>query len=335
MELDNDSLLTRIYELLKHLLKQIRHFKFDREVVTFLVFLLVSTILWVVQISKEVMQTDVQFKLVVKNIPENVIITSNIPRTIDVTISDKGAKLAEYFLSSHNRVVEVDFSEYDTGGSSFSVENSVLKRLVSNSMNSSIRIVSITPSTLDFFYSKGERKRVPVKFAGKITPAPQYELCNVFIGPDSVDVYAPSAMLDTIREVRTEAVVFENVEDTTIAKIALSSIKGAKFIPDSVKINIYSDIFSDKTLQVPIYAENIPDNKILRTFPQTASVTFRVVAGLFNKIKPRDFLLVVDYNSIKEGDTSCKLILRSQPPGVSYVRIVPQEVEYIIEQTME
>ena len=97
----------------------------------------------------------------------------------------------------------------------------------------------------------------------------------------------------------------------------------------------YSDIFSDKTLQVPIYAENIPDNKILRTFPQTASVTFRVVAGLFNKITPRDFLLVVDYNSIKEGDTSCKLILRSQPPGVSYVRIVPQEVEYIIEQTME
>ena len=335
MELDSDSLLTRLHVFFMRMLKKVRHFRFDKEVMTFLVFLLVSAVLWVVQISKEVIQTDVQFKLVVKNIPENVIITSNIPHSIDVTISDKGARLAEYFLSVPNRVVEVDFSEYDTGGSSFSVENSVLKRLVSGSMNNSIRIVSISPSNLEFYYSKGERKRVPVKFAGKIAPAPQYELCNVFLEPDSVDVYAPSSMLDTIRAVYTDASVFENVEDTTVSRIALAGIKGAKFIPDSVEINIYSDLFSDKTLQVPIYAENIPDNKILRTFPQSASVTFRVVSSMFNKIKPRDFLLVVDYNSIKEGDTSCRLILRSQPPGVSYVRIVPQDVEYIIEQTMD
>ena len=52
----------------------------------------------------------------------------------------------------------------------------------------------------------------------------------------------------------------------------------------------------------------------------------------FNNINEENFVVVVDYNQIKENSRNCKLILRSQPSGVSNVRISPETVEFIIEQ---
>ena len=54
---------------------------------------------------------------------------------------------------------------------------------------------------------------------------------------------------------------------------------------------------------------------------------------LVNDISANDFIVVVDFNDTKDGRQQCTLHLRTQPEGISHVNIIPEKIEYIIEQS--
>ena len=62
------------------------------------------------------------------------------------------------------------------------------------------------------------------------------------------------------------------------------------------------------------------------------SFNFKVSATLFSNITPDDFIVVVDFNSIKPDDRKCRLLVRDVPEGVSNVKVSPEMVDYVIEQ---
>ncbi|MDE7118807.1 MAG: hypothetical protein K2O61_09255, partial [Bacteroidaceae bacterium] len=132
----------------------------------------------------------------------------------------------------------------------------------------------------------------------------------------------------------TENMTFEELQDTLTTKLALLVPHGAKVIPDSIEACICVDIFTDKTIQVPVYSENVPTNKIMRTFPQKVEVTFLVSSTLYDDITPQDFLIAIDYKEALPGTSRCKLHLRQTPENIRHLRM-PESVEYIIEQTAE
>jgi hypothetical protein len=106
----------------------------------------------------------------------------------------------------------------------------------------------------------------------------------------------------TITTIRTQRVSYSQLTDTTQVLLALAPPRGVKCVPDSVMATICVDLFTTKKLQLPVLFENTPDNIIVRSFPSSVGVTFRVSSSLYSVITENDFALVVDYNSIKPGD---------------------------------
>ena len=90
-------------------------------------------------------------------------------------------------------------------------------------LNVSTRLISVKPDTLEYIYSTGKSKRVPVKMQGKVTAARQYYLSDTIYSPDSVLVYAPVAILDTITTAYTRKVDLSNIADTLTHHVALPS----------------------------------------------------------------------------------------------------------------
>ena len=93
------------------------------------------------------------------------------------------------------------------------------------------------------------------------------------------------------------------------------------------------DIFSEKTVEVPVRGIGFPPNKVLRTFPSKVQVTFQVGLSHFKDITAEDFAVEVDYKNLENSvDDKCKpqLIVLSQ--HVNHARITPKEIDYIIEQ---
>ncbi len=189
------------------------------------------------------------------------------------------------------------------------------------------------PDKYEYFFNYGLKKRMPVRLIGKIIPGQSYYLSKITFSPDSVDIYASREMLDSIKHVNTEPLNIRNLTDTVIKDVALYRIKGVKYVPEKVKVSICPDILTEEKCEVPIEAVNMPEGKILRTFPSRVTVTFTVGASLFRTISPERFKVVVDYNELMaEPSDKCNIYLRSVPHGVRNARLSVAQVDYLIEE---
>ena len=112
----------------------------------------------------------------------------------------------------------------------------------------------------------------------------------------------------------------------------ICAVGRALFVPDRVSLSYCVDRLVEKTVSVPVQQVNFPASKQLRTFPASVSVSFQVGMALYRKITSENFVIVVNYEELLQNKgNKCHLSLKTLPPGVSYVRITPQDVEYVIE----
>ena len=80
-------------------------------------------------------------------------------------------------------------------------------------------------------------------------------------------------------------------------------------------------------------AINMPEGKVLRTFPSRVTITFTVGASLFRSIKTNAFKVVADYNELVANPSEkCNIYLRYIPHDVKNARININQVDYLIEE---
>ena len=93
------------------------------------------------------------------------------------------------------------------------------------------------------------------------------------------------------------------------------------------------DIYTEKTVEVPLRGVNFPADKVLRAFPSKVQVTFQVGLSRFRKITADDFHIRVSYEELLLlGSDKYKVKLGHVPEGVTQVRIHPEQVDFLIEQ---
>ena len=316
---------------IKSYAKRLRLLKVNRELLVFFVFLCISGIFWLLQAFQESTTVLIDYKIRIVNIPKKLVITSDIPESINVTVAGRGYDLMTFATEKNKQNLVIDYEEIERTSSALIIDNATLKRHISKIMPGAINFVSVSPAQISLSYSNGEKKRVPVIYAGDVTTGSQYSLCNIKIAPDSVDIYAPADIYKSVNVIHTEKIDFENIEHSHSCKLALRPQSGVKVIPDSVDVMFNIELFSEKSISVPISTINVPSGTLIHTFPSKVNVTSRVSAKKFNSIVADSFKIVVDYNSITPETKKCKLILLKQPAEVANTKLSPESVEYIIE----
>lgn len=298
-------------------------------------FLAISIVFWFMQAIKEMSEVTLTYQLVIENLPRNLVYTSEMPSEVNVSYSSKGWNAFYYkFMKNKDQALVINFKDIAQNAGKLSIDANTLRRAAMKVKPMGMTFKSTTPNRISVFYSNGQHKRVPVIFNGHVTTTDGRFQCGTILTPDSVDLYAPEHLYGSITSIKTENMTFEELQDTLTTKLALLVPHGAKVIPDSIEACICVDIFTDKTIQVPVYSENVPTNKIMRTFPQKVEVTFLVSSTLYDDITPQDFLIAIDYKEAQPGTSRCKLHLRQTPENIRHLRM-PESVEYIIEQTAE
>lgn len=316
--------------------KKIKDFllaKKSREFLIFLFFMFVSFSFWLLQVLNDDYETEYTVSLRMKDVPDNVVLTSELPSNMKITLKDRGTVLVNYSWGQGLLPLTLDFTEYSDKGNQVRIPSMSLAKKISAQLSQSTKLVAIKPDTLEFIYTKGAAKTVPVKLCGTITPERQYYVSDTIFSPDSVRVYAPKAILDTITAAYTKTVDFEGVSDTVRKRVSIAPVKGARFIPDYSDLTLKVDVYAEKTVDVPVVGVNFPHDKVLRTFPSKVKVTFQIGLSRFMEVGADDFQVVVDYNDLQnEGGDKCRLQLKEMPKGVNHVRVNPKEMDYIIEQ---
>ena len=308
------------------------------ELLVFCFFLAVSFGFWLLQALNETLQREVSVRLELENVPPDVVIIDSLPSTLSVTLQNKGLTLARHSFSTLFRPnrLEIDFSKYETGKNDAEVyiSNAEIQRMLGRIFVPSMKIQSFRPDTIRFAYNHGYSRMLPVKLVGKFKAQQQNYIQSIRIEPDSVKVFAPKAVLDTMKAAYSEDYVIEGLREPSNFGIPMRGQKLIKYEPSMVNVKVGVGYYTEKTVKVPVIGLNFPAEKKLRTFPAQVNITFRIESGRYNHISADDFVLATTYEELLENTESSKLLLqlKTVPEGVSNVRISPREVDYLIEQ---
>lgn len=304
--------------------------KQSREFFLFLFFIFVAAGFWLIQTLDNDYETDITIPVRLRDVPDDVVITSDPVSSVKVHVRDKGTLLFNYIMGKVFSPLNIDFVAGE--GSHVQIPSSSFSKMITSQLSSSTQVVSVTPDTLDYYYSTGQAKLVPVRFQGMATAGPRHYLSDTIFTPDSVHVYAPLALLDTIKAAYMEPQEFRGIDDTLRKEVHLKSARGAKIVPDVSTLTLAVDMYTEKTVEVELHGINFPPDKQLRSFPSKVAITFQCGLRQYNDLTSDDFHIFVSYEDLmKLGNQKYSVRLRNIPKGATNIRFNPAQVDFLIE----
>lgn len=305
----------------------------SKQILIFLFFLVLSGVFWLFLTLNESYEHEIKIAYQIKGIPKNVVLTSHEVDTFRVTVRDKGWIILRY-LYDNKRSINIYYKNYDRGNGSGIASSSEVKRLIAQQLETSTLVNSIKPDRLEFFYNNGERKRVPVRWTGRVIPEHLYFISHVQYKPDSVDIYSSREKLDSIKVIYTEPLNYAGFRDTLLIDCKLSHQKDVKVVPENIRIGFYTDVLTEESIDgVPIKAINMPEGKVLRTFPPKVKVHFITGVSQFRTLRPENFIVIADYKEISQNPSDkCNIYLKTVPHGISHATLDIKKVDYLIEE---
>lgn len=325
------------YRNIKKVIKFLPKIINKQDVMTFSIFVVVSTVFWVAQSAYEQSDSTYEVTFKIENVPAGAVFTTHIPSTLKVTLYDNNMHLSNYGKNSSFRSLTVDFERYADAAGNFRISGAELQSLLKNDLNSTTQITGISPGLIDARFALTEGKKVPVHVSTRLTTKENYKDYPAEITPDSVIVHAPSYILDTLRSVRTERIEASELSDTLHCYVKMDLGVGVKATPDSVEVLVPVIQYVSKTFpNINIQVKDLPAGKHLILFPR--QVQLRCLANFdhYNRFSDDDFVLSVSYDSLKANPNRQFLPIDIYTPLSSYevynIQLSHFQVEYTLEE---
>src|SRR5574344_461109 len=193
---------------LEGLIKKTKDFllsKASKEALVFLIFFAIASIFWFVRVLNDDYVIDVTVPIRIQNVPNNVIITQNLPSTLTFKVKDKGSVLLGYKLGEKSfSPIGINFNDYRSDSQISLINTSAIDRNNLSQFATSTKIVSVYPSTVELAYTTGRCRILPVVLTGSVRADRQYYISDTLIYPVKVKVYAPQKILDKLKAVYTQ-----------------------------------------------------------------------------------------------------------------------------------
>lgn len=305
-----------------------------KEILVFLFFLALAGIFWLLTTLNESFEQEIRIPVRFTNVPRDVVLTSGDADTLRFNVRDKGISLVTYLYSTMRQPLTIDFRRYAQPNGSGTVPAADLLRLMANRLPTSATPISVKPEQEVFYYNYGEKKKVPVSYKGQVEPDPLYFISEVNYSIDSITIYASREKLDSITRVYTEPLHYTGFSEPLIVNAPLQRITGVKMVPPVITMKFTTDVLTEVSIDdVPVVGINMPQGKVLRTFPAKLKVSFVTGIRNYQSISSSDFLIVADYDELSaDTSTQCNVYLRGQPSGLQRVHLETNKVDYLIEE---
>ncbi len=302
-----------------------------RNFLTFIIFLAISTVFWLLLALNDDIQKDYQIPVQLEDFPENITLLSGYEPSLSVTIKDKGSSLMRFEWGNRpNLKLKYDdfIRQYD---SILIYRSSPLNSSVRGIFGSAASIVTIRPDSLRLIYTTNPGIKMAITVNSDIHTQPQYAYAgHPIISVDSVTVYSNSPDRYKTHTISTRPIVLAELTDTVSVDAQLDAAPGARVIPSTVRITFPVEPLVAKKQSVPIEVVNIPFGQKIVTFPSITEVSYLIPKSMYNaqNVAVR---ATVDYNDISRNDKTLYISLSRLPAYYKNPSLSPEQVEYVIE----
>lgn len=317
----------------RHYLLKLKSFFFSKDVLSFLLFLILSASFWFVNVLDKVRETTIDIPIRYVSVPQNIEFTNNVPISIKVSVRDNGKELLNY-SRKNNKPIAIDFNRQFYQNGTIVVSADEIRQVLIRYLSPTTAITQIQPDSLVVAYRKLETRNVRVQLEKHISLAHQYVLDeNIVIEPSQVAVVGAGMLFDTLSFVKTNVLELHNLKDTVTRVVKIKPIAGLRFVPDEVRVKLNVERFTEKRIVVPVTVINCPDDILLRIFPSQVELSFNVPMSRFSTINVNAVRVLFDYGQLN-GDNKLKhtLKIENNEPLIRNLRLRPSDVEYLIEE---
>lgn len=299
---------------------------------TFLLFLAISAVLWVVLTLNEESSRDLRCAVTISNIPDSVVRITPFPPYLNVSVRARGTSMLKY-LFSDDLNMNVDYRNY-VSGNHFILKEQSLKAFFRSRLGGEVQIQSVTPDSLSIFFTSNKGVKLPVKVDEHVVPGPQFAIIGkVRALTDSVMLYSVDPLPKKIRSVSTVPIVLNDVRTSQILKVPIRTEKNMRAIPDSVEVRIDVEPLISKSRMVDVKPINVPDGKRLIPVPNQVEVYYMVPMSVYKSADSNPtFTVQTDFNTIHDGQDKIAISLKSAPSNFLNVFLEADSVEFIMEQ---
>ena len=309
----------------------------EKRLNVFVLFLFLSFLIsLLVKLSNNYTQT-LNFEFSPTGLKSNEVIISEVPKSINVTISGRGFELLKYYIEKP--VIEVDFSQLRKNNTQYVWSESEQLDKIINHFDSKIVVKSINPDTVFFPFDSQFIKKVPVMVIVNPTFAVGFDLIDDFrSSPDSITVTGPESMLKIINSVSTKKIELNEINSAVDFSVELNispSLSQLNFSHQSVSVVANVGKFTEGMVNVPVTIVNVPEDLIINFFPKEISVVFYSSLEAYANINEADFIVECDFNLLTADNNYLNPVLVKQPLDVKTAQLKITQLEFIITSTNE
>ena len=308
--------------------------KDKRPFFTFLVFLSISTALWLLVKLSENYTTQVVFRMGIVDVPADKWVASP-EQTVELTMTSDGFHTLRYrMIREQKRTVSLPLSEVPyrlESGTTYSFSSLYVTERIAELLDLNASDFTMNDAKVYFNMEPLASKVVPIVLRSDIRPQRQFGLYGIpILEPSSVTVYGPEEILDTLKSVPTQKLVKTGVSESFSETVALNLFDGRiRSNIEAVKAMVDVEKYTETDLQVPIKA---PNGIRARFFPEAMTVKCLVAIKDYASLSPEDFRVEIDAGQFEDLQPLLDVRLKTWPQYVQILGTSPDKVEYLIVQ---
>jgi hypothetical protein len=301
-----------------------------------LFFLSFSFLFWVLtNLSKEY-TTVMSYKILYVNLPVSKLFQNSPEADFDLRIKGTGFKLFSENLFRKSLYLDMQKVNFKQGFDYYLLPNAQKSKL-QEQLRKGLFLEQIIKDTLFFELGQNKQKKVPVKENLNLRFKSGYSSSESFkIQPDSIRITGPEIQINQIDFLIMDNLDLKEVFEDVSYEVALQlpqNLNKIAYSHKSVKVEGKVEKFTEGSFEIPFEIDGLPQDANVTTYPKTVQVIFQVGLSNYNKIAAEDFEVRCNYAVSKENKynyLSPKLV--KKPSWVKTVKLIPDHIEYLIQQ---
>lgn len=300
-------------------------------------FLVISTILWLLTILNKDYTEQLNHLVKFTKIPEAYQGQNTLPKDLTLEVSGHGYNILSYKINYSRPPIIVNLNKIklrkSKNGQVYLLGEDLFE-LADNRIKGELTLNKVQPDTIFFIKHQTISKKVPVGSKIKYSAADQHTIvAEAKITPDSILISGSPEIINTIDSVYTEQKSYVNITGETFRFVNIKKQKDIHYYPNKVQVSIIADKYTESSIKVPIAFNNLPDSLEVNLIPGKLNIRFRVPVSKYKTIQQNDFTLIADFNAIKNGKV--KVELTDHPNWIEDIHLSQSEIQVILKNKQE
>ena len=299
---------------------------------TFLFFLLISSLLWfLIKLTKEY-TTQTVFTVVYTDAPVNKWVSTAEQQVNLSFVADGFVTLRHNLVRQPKRVVSISLEEVPyrlEGGNTYSYGSQYVAERVADWLGVPSGNVTVNDDKQYFNMEDLQQKELSVLVPLDVKTQRQFHVYgDPLIEPAVLTVYGPKSVLDTMSFIGTEPFVATGANADLIKSLSIDYCGGAvRGAETTVQVTVRVEQYTETVVEVPV---TVTDSLHVRFFPETMSVKCMVPIRDFANLSPAAFRVLADTAQLHRRQPLLDIKLVQVPEHIQVVKTEPEQVEYLI-----